>query len=1054
MVNNLFVLRTANSKINAINQSTTKAIEATPSATPVEESHIFAFAKPTSDLDIWHRRLVHLSYRNVIATSSNVKGMEKVKGPVPDKICEPCMKGRQQTEISRVPMSRPSVFLEKISVDIGGPLPTTARGNRIFILMKDYATGLMFWYSCKFKSEIFGTVTGFVTWIELQTGMKLKRITSGDELRSKLFDAWFKKTGVQWEPSAPYTYEQNAIIERAMYTVMAAVRSVMKDMKLPKGLWDLLGEAVVYTKNRTITTSTGHGQHITPFEGANKVVPNVSNLRALGCRAYTHIPKTTMRHKLDDRSWKGIFVGYGTNNQWRIYDPNTRKVHLTRDVRFDENYSYYDEDPDTPEDAEMSTFDSAIQDLWSPNDDADLDPNGRRSSRSEGDFIPLTPDSMSTTRPQTGGESSSNDEFEDAENDPDLSRDPVPSSVMPAPRQLEPPRVLPESSSSGEDTNGGESTPPTPAPAPSAPEPVRRRQPKPPPPPSERNTRTKAGTLDRTDYKKLNDKGLNNVYHAKQVPKSHIHMVRALHALQSGESYGLGRVSEPMSYKEAKASPYWSEWKKAMEDEIASHIKNGTWELVSRPKHRAVITGRWVFKVKYGVDGRILRFKARWVVHGYKQLHGIDYNETWAGVVRDSSFRTLFAISAERRLHIFQMDVVTAFLYGFVTEEIYVTQPEGFMEDPSLVCHLLKALYGLKQAPRVWYGVIREFLKSLGFKPTNSDASVFVSSDKKTYIAVYVDDLLAMGPNLDLLNNIKKKLAKRFNMTDLGPAQHYLGVEIIREGDSLLLRQTAYLTKVLERFGMQNCSVLNSPMEPGLDKILESTKEGQQADSETIYWYGSAIGCLMFASTRTRPDLSYALSLLSRFRNNPDSTHVAALQRVFRYVKGTLHFGLGYEPNQDYWHGYTDADWAGEVEQRHSVGGYVFYVAGGPVSWSSKRQDLVALSSCESEYIALCEAAKEAKWMRGLLIELGHIEPSPAMIWADNQGAMALSKNPEFHKRKKHIDARWHWVREAVEEAVVEVDYVSTGYMAADGFTKALGPKFHWNYLTLLRMAY
>ena len=247
--------------------------------------------------------------------------------------------------------------------------------------------------------------------MELQSNCKLRRITSRDELRSHTYDAWFKETRVQWEPSAPYTYAQNAIIERAMYTVMASVRSVMKDMKLPKGLWDLIGEAVVYTKNRTITTSAGHGKHITPFEGVNKVIPDVSNLRALGRRSYTHIPKSSLRHKLDDRSWKGIFVGYGGSNQWKVYNPNTRRIHLTRDVRFDENFSYYEEDLDAPPDAELSSFDSALQDIWRTTDDFELDIRHRPEGVSN---TPMTPKSLTPQDTETEGDS---DEFQDPLNE-------------------------------------------------------------------------------------------------------------------------------------------------------------------------------------------------------------------------------------------------------------------------------------------------------------------------------------------------------------------------------------------------------------------------------------------------------------------------------------------------------------------------------------------------------------------------------------------------------------------------------------------------------------
>ena len=319
-----------------------------------------------------------------------------------------------------------------------------------------------------------------------------------------------------------------------------------------------------------------------------------------------------------------------------------------------------------------------------------------------------------------------------------------------------------------------------------------------------------------------------------------------------------------------------------------------------------MLTGRWVFKIKYGNDGQVLRYKARWVVHGYKQKEGMDYTHTWAGVVKSPSYRTLFAIAAERRLHAEQMDIVTAFLYGLVDELIYVTQPEGFIKDPDLVCQLIKALYDLKQAPRVWYGVIKAFLKELGFNSCESDHSVFVSKDKKTFIAVYVDDLLIFCANMSYIRVIKGKLAARFKMTDLGPAQHYLGIEVIRTGNSILLRQRTYLIKVLERFGMDKCKPVGSPMDPGLANVMMPATDGQQAHPDTIHWFGAAVGCLMYAGTQTRPDLSYALSLISRYLHNPDSTHVVVVQHIFRYVKDTLDYDVEYEYGIP--HEYSDAD--------------------------------------------------------------------------------------------------------------------------------------------------
>ena len=213
----------------------------------------------------------------------------------------------------------------------------------------------------------------------------------------------------------------------------------------------------------------------------------------------------------------------------------------------------------------------------------------------------------------------------------------------------------------------------------------------------------------------------------------------------------------------------------------------------------------------------------------------MNYNETWAEVVKSSSFRTLFAIAAERRLQIQQMNIVTTFLYELLNENVYVSQPTGFIENPELICHLLKVLYDLKQSSRVWYGVLHSYLKKLDFNTTESDHSVFVSKDKKYYIAVYVNDLLLFDLDIKYINHIKARLNQRFEMTDLDPAQHYLSIEVVREDDSILLRQTTYLKKILERFDMDKCSSVSSPMKPGLANVLVPTKKGQQASDDTLY---------------------------------------------------------------------------------------------------------------------------------------------------------------------------------------------------------------------------
>lgn len=253
-------------------------------------------------------------------------------------------------------------------------------------------------------------------------------------------------------------------------------------------------------------------------------------------------------------------------------------------------------------------------------------------------------------------------------------------------------------------------------------------------------------------------------------------------------------------------SPDAHHWQAAIETEIQHQRENGTWKLVKLPPGRIALTGRWVFRIKYGLDGSILKYKARWVVHGFKQIQGIDYYATCAGVVKPASFRILFAIAAAKSLRILQLDIVTAFLYGLLDEEIYVKQPDGFIKDQSLVCLLIEALYGLKQAPRVWYGVITNFLKSLGFECTDADLSVFYTKDRSCFICVYVDDLLLFGGNLDCLNALKAKFMQRFKMTDLGPIPHYLGMSITHEQGRITLNQATYFQNVLRTLTMA-CSM-------------------------------------------------------------------------------------------------------------------------------------------------------------------------------------------------------------------------------------------------------
>lgn len=496
---------------------------------------------------------------------------------------------------------------------------------------------------------------------------------------------------------------------------------------------------------------------------------------------------------------------------------------------------------------------------------------------------------------------------------------------------------------------------------------------------------------------------------------------------------------EPKTYKEAISDSSKNQWDTAMKEELQSLAENSTWTLDIPPPNRKILRGRWVFKLKRGPAGEITRYKARWVVRGFEQREGIDYHETFASVVKPMSYKALFAIVAAKDWELEQMDVKTAFLYGDIDEEIYVEQPTGAEDGTTRVCKLRKALYGLKQSPRLWNNTCLDFFKKLGYSPLTADMSVLTNG--QTYVAIYVDDLLLAGPSATEIADLKVKLNKRFQMSDLGPCSYYLGMKVTRDRPNRVLRlsQTGYIEEVLRKFDMDKCNPSKLPMDP--HSKLFPTEEGETCPADRRTKYQSAVGSLMYAMLGTRPDIAYAVSVVSRYASNPNNSHFGAVNKIFRYLRGTAPLGLTFRGDLKQLKGYTDADWGGDTGTRRSTSGYVYNIGSGAISWSSKRQPTVALSTCEAEYIGQTQAAKEAIWLKELLGQLNVNEsegPHVTVLYCDNLGAMALAKNPQFHARTKHIDIQHHFVREKVAEGQIALQHVSTDQQVADGLTKPL----------------
>ena len=500
------------------------------------------------------------------------------------------------------------------------------------------------------------------------------------------------------------------------------------------------------------------------------------------------------------------------------------------------------------------------------------------------------------------------------------------------------------------------------------------------------------------------------------------------------------QIIEPRSLKEAMSGNLAEEWQKAANMEYQSLIDNETWELVELPPGRTAVGSKWVFKVKYRDNGEVERFKGRLVAQGYSQKYGIDYEETFSPVVKFPSIRTLLALAVQKGMMIHQMDVVTAFLNGTLDEEIYMKQPECFVKpgEEKLVCKLKKSLYGLKQSPRCWNHKFRDYMISIGFVQSKADPCVFIdNSDTLTIVAVWVDDLILITENHKDMSAVKKNLESRFKMKDLGALHYCLGISVVqdREGGYLQLHQRQYILTLLEKYGLMNAKPASTPADTNVH-LVKDDGVSKRVDSGI---YQSMVGSLLYAAIATRPDIAQAVSAVSKYNCNPSQVHLTAVKRIFRYLNGTLDLALEYQKSSGgSLVGYADSDWGGDRDDRHSTTGNIFMLSNGPVSWLSKKQSTVALSTTEAEYMALSSATQEAIWIQRLLEDLGTVQDDGISIQEDNQGAIALAKNPIAHARTKHIQIRYHFVREAVEEGIINLNYCPTEDMVADILTKPL----------------
>ncbi|UYV60695.1 hypothetical protein LAZ67_1001953 [Cordylochernes scorpioides] len=464
-------------------------------------------------------------------------------------------------------------------------------------------------------------------------------------------------------------------------------------------------------------------------------------------------------------------------------------------------------------------------------------------------------------------------------------------------------------------------------------------------------------------------------------------------------------------------------WKLAMDEEIDALNENKTWTLERLADGHKPIGCKWVYKIKTESDGTIQRFKARLVAKGYSQIKNVDYFDTFSPVVRYDSLRILLSHAASERMFLKQFDVKTAFLNGELEELVYLEQPEGYKRDDNSCYRLHKSLYGLKQSSRNWNKKFTNFLNSHNFKTSDADPCIFIGThnDSNVILALYVDDGIILSKDKEAIAIIMDELEHAFEITS-GSVNFFVGLQIEQSEDraSIFIHQSSYIDKILSKFNMADCIPASVPMDPSVILTKKDCPTPEQKEKMPKFPFREAVGSLMFASCVSRPDITYAVSQ-------------------------ALHTWEFSSPGEDQLVGYSDSDFARDVDSRKSTTGYAFMMNGGTVSWASQRQPIIALSTTESEYIAACSAAKELIWIRRLLQGIGCDITKETELYIDNQAAIKLVENPVFHKRTKHIDVRYHFIRSKHEEGELKVHHVCSSEQLADIMTKPLPRnKFHY----------
>ncbi|GKB30871.1 putative ribonuclease H-like domain-containing protein [Tanacetum coccineum] len=843
------------------------------------------------------------------------------------------------------------------------------------------------------KDETSGILKSFITEIENLVDKKVKIIyDNGTEFKNKVMSEFYEKKGIKREFSVARTPQQNGVAERRNKTLIEAARTMLAHSKLPTTFWAEAVNIACYVQNRCHVTILNTLDHLGKFDG-----------------------------KFND----GFFVGYSLNcKAFRVYNIKTKKVEKSLHIRFLEDKPIIAGDgPKWMFDIDVLTKSINYVPVvtgTNSNDSVGTEESigtGRSciETGSSQDYIliPLWKDgslfdyssnqccknheslaNASNDEPQTSSDDGKKD-------DEGISQESgIDDQEMPENTTQDVNTARPSINTASTNVNTGSLNI------------------------NNVSLTITTASLEAThvdffgDETELDMSNITTTYRVPSTPNTRIHKDHSfdhvIGDIQSGvltrritkTSNEQGFIIEPKKVIQALTNPSWIE---AMQDELLQKKKDER--------------------------GIVIRNKARLVAQGYTQEEGIDYDEVFALVARIEAIRMFLAYASFKDFVVYQMDVKSAFLYGKIEEEVYVCQPLGF-EDPEFpdkVYKVEKALYGLHQAPRAWYETLSTYLLDNGFQRGQIDKTLFIKKIKGDIllVQVYVDDIIFGSTKKVLCTEFEKLMHKKFQMSSMGELTFFLGLQVTQKDDGIFISQDKYVEEILKKFGFSTVKTASTPMETS--KPLLKDAEAEDVD---VHLYRSMIGSLMYL-TASRPDIMFAVCACARFQVTPKGSHLHAVKRIFRYLKGQPKLGLWYPKDSPFdLEAYTDSDYAGASLDRKSTTGGCQFLGSRLISWQCRKQTIVATSTTEAEYVAAASCCGQVLWIQNQMLDYGYNFMN-TKIFIDNESTICIVKNPVFHSKTKHIEIRHHFIRDSNEKKLIQMIKIHTYHNVADLLTKA-----------------